>query len=269
MKIALCLHGYFANAGGIEASVKGAAYIKKNIIKDKLVDVFVHSWEQDESIQQKIKKTYNPAKCSFEVQKEFNEETSKININDFDEGFDRSQTMYKSNSPFQALSFLYSRQQSLKLKKEHEVKNNFVYDCVVLARFDLGQRGKECQQRYYAADINFDETLDMNCLYSFYWDQLNYGYGDHWFYSNSENMDIVGDAFNKVVDYYQINSKYAQSVTTGWPHSNAEDEFSNERLRESPTKKLVKFPKWHCIDNHKFYKWYFIDTDLYDKSKFV
>ena len=44
MKIALCLHGYFANAGGIEASVKGAAYIKKNIIKDKLVDVFVNHY---------------------------------------------------------------------------------------------------------------------------------------------------------------------------------------------------------------------------------
>ena len=34
MKIALCLHGYFVNSGGTQASTDGANYIKNNIIKD-------------------------------------------------------------------------------------------------------------------------------------------------------------------------------------------------------------------------------------------
>ena len=70
------------------------------------------------------------------------------------------------NNCFKGLSFSYSRQQSIKLKKLYEEENNFKYDCVVVARFDIGQRGKEHRQKYYATNINFDTDLDMNFLYS-------------------------------------------------------------------------------------------------------
>ena len=269
MKIALCLHGYFVNSGGTQASVQGAQYIKDNIIKDNNVDIFVHSWEQSQSIQDLITSTYNPTQCLFETQNKFEKELSKIKFSDFDDSFNRAQTMYKGNSPFQTLSFLYSRKQVMTLKKNHEEEAGFKYDCVVLARFGLGQRGKECPQKYYATDIRFDPSLDMNYLYSCFWDQLNWGYADHWFYSNSINMDIVGNAFDKVIPYYQIDSEYARAVTEGWPDSNTSSEFSNEMLKDLPSKHLVKWEKWHCIDNHKYYKWYFIDEGLYKKSKFV
>ena len=164
MKIALCLHGYFVNSGGTQASIDGANYIKSNIIKDNEVDIFVHSWEQAQSIQDLITSTYSPTECVFEEQNEFDKELSQIKFSDFDDSFDRAQTMYKSNSPFQTLSFLYSRKQVMNLKKKYEEQEGFKYDCVVLARFDLGQRGKECPQQYYATDIRFDPNLDMSYL---------------------------------------------------------------------------------------------------------
>ena len=109
----------------------------------------------------------------------------------------------------------------------------------------------------------------MSYLYSCFCDQLYWGYADNWFYSNSSNMNIVGNAFDKVIPYYQIDSEYARAITEGWPDSNVSSEFSNEMLKDTPSKDLVKWEKWHCIDNHKYYKWYFIDTGLYKKSKFV
>jgi len=269
MKIALCLHGYYLNAGGAEASLKGSKYIKKNIIEENDVDVFVHSWEQEQEVQEVILNTYSPKSYTFEKQANFEPELAKVDLSYFDEGFERSSTMYKSNSPFQTLSFLYSRQQAVKIKKTFEDSENFSYDCVVIARFDLGQRGKNCPQKYYATDIRFDPTLDMSYLYSCYWDQLNWGFADHWFYSNSSNIDLTGDAFDKVVEYYQPNSSYYKAITDGWPDSNTRNEFSNEMLNPNPSEHLVKWDKWHCIDNHKYYKWYFIDTGLYKKCKFV
>ena len=269
MRIALCLHGYFVNAGGAQASLDGADYIKKTIIGDSDADIFIHSWEQKQDTQDLINSTYQPTQCSFEIQNEFKEELAAINFSDFDKGFNRAHTMYKGNSPFQSLSFLYSRREVTKLKSLYENQNGIKYDCVVLARFDLGQRGKECPQQYYATDIRFDKNLDMNFLYSCFWNQLNWGYADHWFYSNSANMDIVGNAFDKVVSYYQSGSDYSKAITNGWPHSNNQNEFSNEMLKDDPSEDLVKWEKWHCIDNHKYYKWYFLDTGLYKKSKFV
>jgi soluble P-type ATPase len=82
MKIALCLHGYFVNSGGTQASIDGANYIKNNIIKDNEVDIFVHSWEQTQSIQDLITSTYNPTECVFEEQNEFDKELSQIKFSE-------------------------------------------------------------------------------------------------------------------------------------------------------------------------------------------
>jgi len=100
---------------------------------------------------------------------------------------------------------------------------------------------------------------------------MNHGYADHWFYSNSHNMDIVGNLYDKVMEYYQENSEYVKAVTQGWPESNAFDEFSNECMNTTTERssQLVTFPKWGCIDNHKLYKWYFMETGLHNISKYI
>ena len=268
MKIALCLHGYFANKGGVAASVAGHSYIDQKLLSRHDVDVFVHSWDLDN--QERITSLYNPVECLFEKQITFDDELEKIDQDYFfSEHGGSAPGMYSMNTVFKGLSFLYSRKQVMEIKKGYEERTGMVYDCVVLARFDLGQRGKEHPQRYYATNFNFNPNLDMNYVYSAYWDQLNHGYADHWFYSNSENMNLLANLYDKVVEYYQPDSDYAKSVTTGWPDSNHYDEFSNEFFQNNNGNKLKTFPLWGCIDNHKLYKWYFIDSGLYEKSKFI
>ena len=270
MRIALCLHGYFANAGGTDASERAHKYILRKLLDKHNVDVFVHTWDTPAN-QKKIIDLYGPEKMEAEEQNDFAEELTKFDEDWFNEKFDRSKTMYSTNTIFRGLSFLYSRKRAIEIKREYEEDNGFEYDCVVLARFDLGTRGKEHYQIYYATNINFDKRLDMNYLYSAYWNQLNHGYADHWFYSNSKNMDIVGGLYDRVFQYYQTDSDYVKAVTEGWPESNAQDEFSNERLKEPEerTGNLKTFERWGCIDNHKLYKWDFMQTGLHTKSKYI
>lgn len=267
MRIALCLHGYFANAGGIQASVDAQAYISRKLLDKYDVDVFIHSW--DLANKERVLSLYEPTKQSFEHQKQFESELTTIEQDDFFGKDGKAPGMYHINTIFKGLSFLYSRKAAVELKRKYEEENGFEYDCVVLARFDLGQRGKEFPQEYYATKFNFDSTLDMNYIYSAFWNQLNHGYADHWFFSNSKNMDILSHLFDKVKKYYQPNSEYVKNVTTGWPDSNAYNEFSNEFFLKKKSLTLKKFPLWGCIDNHKLYKWYLIDTGLYEKSRFV
>jgi hypothetical protein len=235
------------------------------------VDVFFHCWEQGDEVKKMIHHMYDPIKIEYEKQKDFKEELESMDQTWFDDGFDRSGTMYKSNSIFQTFSFLYSRKRSLELKAEYEKENNFKYDAVILARTDIGTRGKEHPQTYYVTNINFDSSLDMNKLYAAYWDQMNWGYADHWFYSSSDNMDLVGTAYDKISTYYKPGSDYYKSITEGWFDSNSENEFSNEQIKPQTEreKNLVKFDKWQCIDNHKFYKWFFKDVGLYEKTSYV
>jgi hypothetical protein len=267
VKIALCLHGYFSNAGGIQASIDGHSYIDRKLLQRNDVDVFIHSWDLDN--KERVLSLYNPVSHLFEEQIQFKDELSEINQDFFFGTAKRAPGMYHINTVFKGLSFLYSRKAAIELKKKYEEQNGFEYDCVILARFDLGQRGKEHFQKYYATNFNFDADLDMNYVYSAYWDQLNHGYADHWFFSNSSNMNLLSLAFDKVKEYYQPDSEYVKRVTGGWPDSNSYNEFSNEFFLIKKSLTLKKFPLWGCIDNHKLYKWYFIETGLYDKSKFV
>ena len=257
MKIALCLHGYFANTGGIKASVDGHAYIKRKLLDRYDVDVFIHSWDLEN--KDLVFSLYNPVESVFEEQNNFDNEVNEI----------CKSPLFSRNKVFQGLSFLYSRKQAVQIKTDFEERNGFKYDCVVLARFDLGQRGKEHPQVYYATNFNFDPKLDMDYVYSAFWNQMNHGYADHWFFSNSDNMNVVSNLYDKVKEYYKPDSEYVDKVINGWPDSNGYDQFSNEMFLDKKSLTLKKFSSTTCVDNHKLYKWYFIDNGLYDKSRFV
>ena len=269
MKIALCLSGYFANAGGAIGSERGYEYIQRKILDGRDVDVFVHSWDLEN--EDRVKELYSPKADLFEPQHSFDEELESFQEDWFNEDFDRDKTMYKTNTIYRGLSQLLSRKKAVDLKSEYEKENGFVYDCVILTRFDLGTRGKEHYQVYYATNMNFSDTLDMSYLYSAFWDQFNHGYADHWFFSSSENMNVVANLYDKVFDYYQPSSDYVKAVTEGWPESSAKDEFSNEKFvpKEVRTTDLKRYPRWGCVDNHKLYKWHFISTGLHEKAKYI
>lgn len=263
MKIALCLSGYFGKTSNTSDAIAGYSYIKKKLLSKYDVDVFIHSW--DLSKEQEVEDLYKPVGKKFELQKDFFDQLSRLNENDFfgEKG------QYYHNSMFKTFSVSYSRKESVLLKKQHEMQNNFIYDCVIMTRFDLGQRGKEHPQKYYATNFNFNQNLNMDYIYSAYWDQLNHGFADHWFFSNSKNMDIVSCLHDKLDKYYTAESEYIQKVTKGWPDSNAANQFSNEFYSSTEPNKLKTWNVNACIDNHKLYKWYFIDSGLYDMCKFV
>ena len=273
MKIALCMHGFIVNGGRQYEAFLAKEYIQRNILSKGEVDIFFHSWDETGESHRLASMLYDFKVVEYEKQKSFDQELNLIDVDWFEKNYNRQSDFYSGNSIFQTLSFLYSRKKAIELKTKYEKENNFEYDIVILARTDLGTRGKEHAQAgpYYVTNINFDPNNDMNFIYAADWNQHNWGYPDHWFYSNSKNMNIVGQAFDKVVEYYNPKSEYVYSVTLGWPDSNLNDGFSNEiyKNKEDTTHNLMCFERFHCIDNHKFYKWFFIDNLLYDKTKFL
>lgn len=280
-KIALSLHGYFNNKADPDSGNNGFKYLCETLLSKYEVDVFIHSWDTDK--RDHIEALYSPLFSYFEDQIDFKEvmKFSNVSQEHFDEGFDRNNSPYSTCQISSTLSFLYSRKKSLDLVYMYEEENNFKYDAVISARFDLGQRDKFGKWKYYVSQMNFDPELDMNFMYSAMWDQLNAGYADQWFYSNSNNMRLLSMAYDAALyEYFKPGSDYEKNVTTGWPDSLEYDgsfydanQFSNEKLK--PYRDLrnlvseMKYPKWQCVNNHILYKWFMIHYDLYEKSRFV
>lgn len=279
MKIAICLHGYYNNRTDPQSGDKGFEYIKKNIFSKGNVDVFLHNWQPELGL--KLKEQYRPKGCCIESQIDFEKviEDSDIEEAYFNENFQRNKTIFAQCRIARTLSFLYSRKKSIELKKEYEKEQGIKYQSVITARFDLGQRDGDAKRKYLVSKINFDPHQDMSCLYSAMWDQLNAGYADQWFYSNSENTDLLATAYDKCFEYFCPGSKYEQKLTQGWPDScmidnlnrNDPRQFTNEVLKkvDQKSKDLMKYPKWQCINNHILYKWFCFDVGLYQKSRFV
>jgi len=269
-KIALCLYGRYNNRMAPKKSGDdGFIYIQEKILKSKSIDVFIFSW--DTELETKICDKYNIyLKASlFEKQKDFG---NIIKANNIDETIFINSNRQYFRTVSNSLSFFYSRMKSIELKKEYEKENNFKYDCCIVCRFDLGQIDKyNGYQPYKVSEINFNENFDMSYIYSAMWNQLNTGYADQWFYSNSKNIDLLGDMYNKAQEYFKPESSYIKALTDGWPDSNADDEFSNEyfKSKEFRSTNLVKFKTEEAVNNHFMHKWFFIDTGLYEISRFV
>ena len=274
-KVALCLHGYFNNKADKKAGVNGFYHLQEKVVsKVDEVDVFFHSW--DTNNKEPILSLYSKAKkFVVEPQVQFHQlkdEEARIN-----EGFNRGASKFAACKLSSTLSFLYSRKRAIELKKEYEEENDFKYDAVVTSKFDAGQRDKFGNWQYYVSRVNFNPNLKMDYVYSAMWTQLNAGYADQWFYSSSENMDLLGSLYDKCFEYFKENSNYEKMLTTGWldsvPINNMDSrdpgQFTNECLKINKSKYLMKYPKWQMINNHLLYKFFMIDTGLYEKSRFI
>jgi len=268
MKIALCLYGYFNNKGDSNAGMKGYNYIKDNILKYPNVDVFIHSWDLEN--EDKIRGLYNPKFAVFDKQADFEALAKKrgLSQSDIDKDFNRSETIFKDCTIQSSLSFYTSRGASIIFKYTHELEYDFEYDVVVTARFDLGHRSG-LHRGYNVSLMNFMPEADMQYIYSSMWAQLNAGYADQWFYSNSKNMNILIMMQEHAMHDFKIGSEYHKALINGWPDSNANDEFSNEFFQPTKTTNLIKYPTWQIINNHLYHKWFFMRVGLYEKSKFV
>ena len=181
MRIALCLSGI---VGKLYTNKKrysweqdvdfriGHYHYKKHIIDvNDNVDVFIHSW--DTKYENQMVKTYNPKKYKFEKQIIF----------------DKDDIRHHSIE-----SRWFGAKQVNDLKSEYEKENDFIYDVVMWSRFDVG----------FFKDLIFSKVKDLNNLYIPKSNPPNMNQPtvlDYWYFSSSENMDIVNNFHSHWKDY--------------------------------------------------------------------
>ena len=157
-------------------------FFRKYIVENNDVDVFIFSWETDKENQ--FKKAFNPKKMKLIPQIDF----------ECPEHLKHGNT----TRVFAYKSRWYGFKEVMKLKSEYEKENNFKYDLVVNARFDL------C----YNKPFNFGLLPTNQFHIPIHPDRPNYGWPtespeilDHMFVSNSKNMDKFSTLFDKMDEY--------------------------------------------------------------------
>lgn len=269
MKVAVCLHGYYGtlSTNDFSTSKGGHLHILDRVVAvASEVDFYVHCWQPEYADE--IKRVYNPKKYLFEEQKDFQLICKENSISQeyIDGAFSRTSTMYKNCNAERILSFYYSRCESLKLSRDKD------YDFVITTRFDISQRGGP-----EVRILKFDPSLDNDFFYTTDWNQKNAGYGDMWFFSSQENMNLYSKIYEYALKDFSIGSKYEKCLTTGWPDSHFYNvfsttdprQFSNEVDKTDKTDNLMKFPRWRVADSHLHHKWFCIQTGLYEKTKWL
>ena len=136
MKVAVCL------SGQARSYEEGYKYLNKNLLSRYNTDVFWHTWDMDKDAKHTLEDLYVPTKTVY---------TKTFDNAQFIK-YDRTQD--NRFPPYNTIHMLYSIFQSNLLKREHEVRNGFVYDAVVRIRF------------YYALNIDIDfSSMEKGKLY--------------------------------------------------------------------------------------------------------
>ena len=157
-------------------------YLKKYVLDNNDVDIFVFSWQVDK--EEELKKCLNPKKMKLIPQINFEIPEHIKGTND-----KRVMAHY---------SRWYGVKEVMKLKREYEEENNFKYDLVVNARFDL------C----YNKPFDFSSLPTNEFHIPIHPDKIHYGWPtnsaeilDHIFASSSETMDRYSNLFDKLDEY--------------------------------------------------------------------
>lgn len=169
-------------------------YIKKNIIDcNQNVDVFIHCWYDEKEAGQKFKNTsdsvregginiveadvpnqllhlYQPKRYIFERQQDF----SNYIKPEYELARDKTQ-------PFATFSMWTSIFKCNELKKQYENENDFTYDIVIKARFDLA----------ITAPLDTNNLKEGNIIITIGPEPENKIAADILFYTSSHNMDKV------------------------------------------------------------------------------
>tara|TARA_R100000458_G_scaffold59771_1_gene71666 strand:- start:1557 stop:2429 length:873 start_codon:yes stop_codon:yes gene_type:complete len=197
MKIALCLHGLASgvNDRGVPvSSQESVSSIKEMLMSEYDIDVFYHTWSKDS--EEFLKESYEPKGYEIEEQINFDHPFKPDGEKAIDFSFS-PEVQVKMQSTY---SRWYSFAKSMKLKKDYEKENDFKYDFVLSTRFDIF---------FYDKFIKF-ESLDPQKFYVSNWwqNRYNFGFNDPWFFSSSDNMDIIAGLYGKLGEYLSSGSDY-------------------------------------------------------------
>jgi len=237
MRTALCLCGLVGGDKGKAGSGSsseilriGHKHYNQNLITPNNADVFVHTWTVDK--KESIEEMYSPKSSIYEPQIQFD-------IPKYVKG-----TAVRKNNHY---SKWYSIAKSIGLKSEYEKENNFTYDWVIVARFDIALNtvfdfGQLDNTKFYAG--HWCEILDKKgtdvlrggrgSLYDLLktkklsdfshkhkgFPHTNEGLIDQWFLGNSKDMDKFSNLYNRLDDY----------TKPGKCPTDSADTISNHRL---------------------------------------
>ena len=196
MKVALCFSGYIGTLGGktnkhigehsntvLDLSYK---HFKEHILDKNDVDIFIHSWEVDE--EENIKKLYKPKLSIFENQIVF-DTAPHIQTNDEK----RKQAHY---------SRWYGLKKAVELKREYEIKNDFIYDYVMVSRFDIAWMNDVIFSKFDNKYFWIARAMGDKIPGKWYgWPYSGLEITDLWFFTNSENMDRFSLLYDNLFEY--------------------------------------------------------------------
>jgi hypothetical protein len=226
VKTALCLSG---QARSIEENFSN---IKNTILDKNDVDVFVHTWFDEDDVGKRfnnvpayskthditfnatlksntaslIENLYSPKKILIEKQKCF---IDKELIHRADEiAGTHPENPYKNRwyiRPQYCFSMFYSIMKANQLKKDFELELGKNYDCVVRYRFDMHFGGTPLEFNMY----------DMNCMHIMRHSHCSYSYQDTFAFSSSKNMDFYADTFNYIDEYFKKGVEFCPEILLG------------------------------------------------------
>jgi len=214
MKIALCLYGQPRDAHNKLSS------IYENVIAPNECDVFFHSWydsnklsidkmtpgHESRFIQAGTNKflidAYQPKSYEIESQRKFHHkdfEATDENIEacwPYSKNYDRN--TFIQDRVFCTYSMWFSIMKSLLIKDMYANEKGFLYDAVILSRFDVSPTSK-----VIVKDYDIKKLVTRSQIYP------REEVSDWFIFSNDINMRIVGSTFFKLEFLYKkiMNSK--------------------------------------------------------------
>jgi len=280
MRYALCLHGYFQNPK-LAINMNIVNYIEDNIIQNILktghnVDIFIHSFDlknKDNIIKKYEKYIIDDTCVLIEPQKDFFD----FNFSNENKEYLKKITNlnYKRHWSYNfhsVLSSMYTRDNSIKLALKYSKKNDIKYDFIISTRFDLGIRTTK-----YNFIFNPEQDYNDKYFYSAFWNQLNGGIYDFWFFGNQKNMEILSNSYDYMIkNSFKLNSEYVNMIKHGWFDSNKDHPFTNIMLLSNEEKKkyieppnLYTTTMEHSVNSHYIFKYYLYKAKLYNLCKFI
>tara|TARA_Y100000816_G_C26070016_1_gene562726 strand:- start:821 stop:1519 length:699 start_codon:yes stop_codon:yes gene_type:complete len=207
MKIAVCYHG---KLGKHDLRSVNNFIDNRNKASDKFeCDIFCHSWTDDKG--EFIKSELHPTDGIYEQQIIFPIEMLKV-----DEPWKKTANE-GSKSPdnflFKQYSSAYSAKRVLELKKDYEKNFNFLYDIVILTRYDLCMKYIEDLKSKY-----MDETIYVSKIKGMKKTKYKPRIKDYIFISNTKNMDTYATLFDNMWKYRHDRNMYKSDYQFD-PHS--------------------------------------------------
>jgi len=235
--VALCFHGIASGTNqqqnqNISVNFKDAVpYFLDNIVNiNDEVDVFVHTWGS--AAKEEIEEAYKPKLSKYQepIFPNFKHPYSHF---DFENNIQRK------------IQGIYSRWHSFKevvnLKTQHEKENNFLYDCVMVCRFDM----------VFYRPIIFSR-LDMDKFYVSHWhynwtqNKKFFGYQECWVFSNTENINKFATLYDHLDEYMVDNG-----------------ELENFVVNEVGEARAAK------VSSHIISRWHLYTRGLIEKERFL